>query len=72
MSVVTLTQQMHACSSVVDSVNFREVEVGCTSTRVVNLYNASAVPAEYRVCVPYKDGAVFKVSHVMCVMCHVS
>lgn len=30
-----------------DSVNFREVKVGVTTTRVINLYNESSTPCRY-------------------------
>jgi hypothetical protein len=57
-------QQGEQVCAVSDSLNFRDVEVGKSSTTVLNLYNASPVPCRYSINVPTADGAVFKVCYV--------
>jgi hypothetical protein len=62
-------QQAVVCP-VSDSLNFRDVEVGKSSTTVLNLYNASPVPCRYSINVPTADGAVFRV--IYCdVLCYI-
>jgi hypothetical protein len=56
-------QEGEQVCAVSDSLNFRDVEVGKSSTTVLNLYNASPVPCRYSINVPTADGAVFKVSY---------
>ncbi|CAN0346344.1 unnamed protein product [Ectocarpus sp. 6 AP-2014] len=45
-----------------DSVNFREVKVGVTTTRVINLYNESSTPCRYCFVIQ-GDSSIFHFSH---------
>ncbi|CAM9831384.1 unnamed protein product, partial [Ectocarpus sp. 12 AP-2014] len=46
-----------------DSVNFREVKVGVTTTRVINLYNESSTPCRYCFVIQQGDSSIFHFSH---------
>ncbi|KAG5175992.1 hypothetical protein JKP88DRAFT_259052 [Tribonema minus] len=55
-----------AAQTVPDSVNFRDVEVGGASTRVVTLSNAAAAPCRFSVAVPHRNSSVFKAQLTLC------